>query len=85
MNYLIFEDNGNVLWTESIRAASDEEAIEKAAALFENLTPEEKKSRLSFLLCEGYDAGEICGGFYSDEDSEGSWVIEREIFDFLED
>ena len=44
MNYLIFEDNGNVLWTESIRAASDEEAIEKAATLFENLTPEEKKA-----------------------------------------
>ncbi len=85
MDYYIFEDNGAVLWTEKIEASSDTEAIEKATAMFKRLSPSEKAARKSFLLFEGFDEGEICGGFYSDEDSEGSWIIEREILDFLKD
>ena len=32
---------------------------------------------------EGYDECDICGGFYEDDDSEGAWIIEKEIIDFV--
>ena len=81
--YFIFNDNGSVLWTDHIEAENESEAIEKAASVFQQLTPSQKGERKTFLLCEGYDAGEICGGFYEDDDSEGAWIVEKEIFDFL--
>lgn len=78
-----FIDNGTVLWTEHIEAENESEAIKKAASIFQRLTPSQKRDRKTFLLCEGYEAGEICGGFYEDDDSEGAWIVEKEILDFL--
>ncbi len=81
--YFIFNDNGNTLWTERIDAENESEAIEKANSAFQRLTQSDKDRLKSCLLCEGVDAGEICGGFYEDDDSEGAWIIDKEIVDFL--
>ena len=81
--FFIFHDNGTTLWTEPVQAENEPEAIKKAALLFHQLSTSEKNARKSFLLCEGYDSCDICGGFYDDDDSEGAWIIEKEIVDFL--
>ena len=81
--YFILEDNGVELWTDSIEDENETEAIKEAASVFDRLADSEKRNFKTFLLCEGYDAGEICGGFYDDEDSQGAWIVEKEILDFL--
>ena len=81
--FFIFNDNGTTLWTDPVEAENEPEAIEKATSLFHKLKASEIKERKSFLLCEGYDASDICGGFYEEDDSEGAWIIEKEIVDFL--
>ena len=80
-HYYILKDNGTVLWTDRIDADSESEAIEKASLAFHQLTQSEKMK--SFLLFEGYDECDICGGFYEDDDTEGAWIIDREIVDFV--
>ena len=81
--YFIFKDNGTALWTDPVHAESEQEAVEKASLMFNQLTASQKEGFRSFLLCEGSDGSEICGGFYEDDDSEGSWIIEKEICDFM--
>ena len=82
-NYYVLKDNGTVLWTDRIEAESESDAIEKANFAFHQLTQSEKEKMKSFLLFEGYDECDICGGFYEDDDSEGAWIIEKEIIDFV--
>ena len=83
-NYYVLKDNGTVLWTDRIEAESESDAIEKAIFAFHQLTQSEKEKMKSFLLFEGYDECNICGGFYEDDESEGAWIIEKEIIDFVE-